>query len=173
MKETAMKTTEVLEDLAVASLAGYVGTKAMEPVSMKLYELESEQARQQEDEARPGPPYQLAAEKIFGAFGVTLKGKALQRGSMAMHYGLALSWSPLYVLLRRKTAMTSVGAGLTTGAAMSLIADEAMTPMFGFSAPNKAYPLVTHLRGFVAHLAFGLAVAATCELAWALRGRRP
>ncbi len=77
------------------------------------------------------------------------------------------------MLLRRKTAMTTVGAGLTTGAAMSLIADEGMTPLFGFSAPNKAYPLVTHLRGFVAHLAFGLAVAATSELAWALRGRRP
>lgn len=160
-----MKTVELLEDLAVASLAGYVGTKAMEPVSMKLYQLESEQARTQEDEARPGPMYQIAAQKIFGAFGITLEGKALQRGSMLMHYGLALSWSPLYVLLRRTTAMTPVGAGLTTGAAMSLIADEGMTPMLRFSAPNKAYPLVTHLRGFLAHLAFGPAVAATSELA--------
>jgi uncharacterized membrane protein YagU involved in acid resistance len=168
-----MKTAEILEDLAVASLAGYVGTKAMEPVSMKLYQLESEQARTQEDEVRPGPPYRIAAQKIFGALGVKLEGKALEAASMGMHYGLAVSWSPLYVLLRRKTAMTTVGAGLTTGAAMSLIADEGMTPLFGFSAPNKAYPLVTHLRGFVAHLAFGLAVAATSELAWALRGRRP
>jgi hypothetical protein len=168
-----MKTAEVLEDLAVASLAGYVGTKAMEPVSMKLYQLESEQARKQEDEARPGPPFRIAAQKISGALGMNLEGKALEVASMAMHYGLAVSWSPLYVLLRRKTAMTTVGAGLTTGAAMSLVADEGMTPLFGFSAPNKAYPLVTHLRGFVAHLAFGLAVAATSELAWALRGRRP
>lgn len=166
-----MKTTEVLEDLAIASLAGYVGTKAMEPVSMKLYELESAQARRQEDDARPGPPYQIAAQKIFGAL-VNLEGKALERGSMAMHYGLALSWSPLYVLLRRKTAMTSLSAGLATGAAMSLIADEGMTPLFRFSAPNKAYPLVTHLRGFLAHLVFGLAVAGTSEAAWALRGRR-
>ena len=59
------------------------------------------------------------------------------------------------------------------GAAMSLVADEAMTPLAGFSAPNSAYPLVTHLRGFAAHLVFGLAVAATCELAWGLRRRRP
>jgi uncharacterized membrane protein YagU involved in acid resistance len=92
---------------------------------------------------------------------------------MAMHYGLALSWSPLYVVLRRQARMRPVVAGLAAGAAMSLVADEAMTPLAGFSAPNSAYPLVTHLRGFAAHLVFGLAVAATCELAWGLRRRRP
>lgn len=59
------------------------------------------------------------------------------------------------------------------GSAMSLIADEAMTPALGFSAPNRAYPLVTHLRGYLAHLAFGLAVAGVTEAGWCLRGRRP
>jgi hypothetical protein len=44
---------------------------------------------------------------------------------------------------------------------------------YGFSAPNRAYPPATHLRGFAAHLAFGLAVAAATESAWCLRGRRP
>lgn len=51
-----MKVTEALEDLAIAWVAGAVGTKAMEPVSMKLYELESEQDRARENAARPGPP---------------------------------------------------------------------------------------------------------------------
>jgi hypothetical protein len=56
---------------------------------------------------------------------------------------------------------------------MSLIADETMTPALGFSAPNRAYPLATHLRGVAAHPVFVLAVAAVTEAAWALRGRRP
>jgi len=168
-----MQVTEALEDLATAWVAGYVGTKAMEPVSMKLYELESEQDRAREDAARPGPPYELAAKKIFGAAGIVLEGKARERASMFMHYGLALSWSPLYVLLRRKARMSPLRAGLATGTAMSLIADEMLTPLAGFSAPNRAYPLVTHLRGFIAHQVFGLAVAATCETLWAWRGRRP
>ncbi|PVZ52661.1 DUF1440 domain-containing protein [Arthrobacter sp. H-02-3] len=168
-----MKVAEALEDLATAWVAGYVGTKAMEPVSMKLYELEPARDRAREDAARPGPPYELAAKKIFGAAGIMLEGKALERASMFMHYGLALSWSPLYVLLRRRAGMGVVAAGLLTGTAMSLIADETMTPLAGFSAPNRAYPLVTHLRGFAAHQVFGLAVAATCEALWALRGRRP
>lgn len=168
-----MKLRGVVEDVLTAWIAGYVGTEAMEPVSMKLYDLESEQARAQEDAARPGPPYELAAKKIFGAAGIALQGKSLQTGSMFMHYGLALSWSPLYALLRRTTRMTPLGAGLVLGTAMSVIADEIMTPMAGFSAPNRAYPLATHLRGFVAHQVFGMAVAATCEGIWALFQRRP
>ncbi|MDP9445176.1 MAG: hypothetical protein M3P83_12820, partial [Actinomycetota bacterium] len=61
-------------------------------------------------------------------------------------------------------------AGLATGAAMSLIADELMTPAFGFSAPNLDYPLVTHARGLAAHLTFGLAVAGVVEAGWTATG---
>lgn len=75
-------------------------------------------------------------------------------------------------MLRRARDVHPFLAGLGTGAAMSLVADEAMTPLLGYSAPNRAYPLATHLRGFLAHLVFGLAVTATTETAWALRGRR-
>ncbi len=168
-----MKLSSLIEDVAVTSAAGYMGTRAMEPVSMKLYELESAADREREDAVRPGPPYEIAAKKIAGLVGVTLQGKALTRASLAAHYGLALSWSPLYLLLRRTTSLPPVVAGLGTGAAMSVIADEWMTPALGFSAPNRAYPLATHLRGVIAHLVFGLGVAATTEALWAARGRRP
>lgn len=49
---------------------------------------------------------------------------------------------------------------------MSLVADELIAPTLGFTAPNRAYPLATRLRGVAAHLVFGLAVAATTETAW-------
>lgn len=168
-----MKLLPLLEDLAVSAVAGYVGTKAMEPVGMKLYELESEADRQREDAVRPGMPYEIAATKIAGLVGVSVEDAALQRAALVAHYGLALSWSPLYLLLRRTTSLGPVVAGLGTGAAMSAVADEWMTPTFGFSAPNRAYPLATHLRGVVAHLVFGLGVAATTEALWAARHRRP
>jgi hypothetical protein len=56
---------------------------------------------------------------------------------------------------------------------MSVVADELITPAFGFSAPNLDYPLVTHARGFAAHLVFGLAVAVSFEAGWALTRRQP
>ncbi len=165
--------TRLLTDLALAPVAGYVGTKVMEPVSSKLYELESEQDRRREDEARPGMPYAIAARKVADLVGLRLSDRQHERLSLAFHYGLAIQWAPLYPLLRRRTSLSPVAAGLATGAAMSLVADEMMTPALGFSAPNRAYPLSTHLRGFVAHLVFGLGVAAVTETGWRLLRQRP
>ncbi len=168
-----MRLRTLLGDFALSTAAGYLGTKAMEPVSMKLYEMESEQDRAREDAARPGPPFQVAAEKLTKAFDIQLSEQQMSRLSLAFHYGLAIQWAPLYPLLRRRTNLNPVTAGLATGAAMSVIADELMTPAFGFSAPNLDYPLVTHARGLLAHLAFGLAVAAVVETGWTLLHNRP
>jgi hypothetical protein len=159
-------------DLILAAAAGYVGTKAMEPVSMKLYDMESAADREREDAVRPGPPYRIAAEKLSRHVGLDLSDEQLDRLSLAFHYGLAIQWAPLYPLLRRSTGWSPPIAGLATGAAMSIVADELITPAFGFSAANLDYPLSTHLRGVIAHLVFGLAVAGTVEAGWAVgRGR--
>lgn len=163
----------VLTDLALAPIAGYAGTKLMEPVSSKLYDFESQTDREREDAARPGAPYALAADKTADLLGLDLSDKNKQRLALIFHYGLAIQWAPVYAVLRRRTSLGSASAGLVTGAAMSLIADEMMTPALGFSAPNRAYPLSTHVRGLVAHLVFGLGVAATTELGWKLLGQAP
>ena len=168
-----MKLRRTVTDLALSAGAGYVGTRAMEPVSMRLYEWESDAARAREDAARSGEPYRIAAEKLSRLAGLDLNEKQLSRLALVFHYGLALQWAPLYTLLRRRTGLAPISAGLLTGAAMSVVADELMTPAFGFSAPNLDYPLVTHLRGFAAHLVFGTAIAATVETGWALLRQRP
>lgn len=159
-----MRTQELVADIGTGVVGGYVGTKVLEQVSMKLYELESEGGRQREDEVRPGSPPEIAARRTTQLLGLQLSDKSI--GFLAtylFHYGLGMSWGAVYTLLRRRTRWNAAATGLGTGAAMSLIVDEGMTPALGFSAPNRDYPLVTHLRGFVAHLVFGLGVAATAE----------
>lgn len=74
-----------------------------------------------------------------------------------------IRWGAVYMLLRRRTDLSPMPAGLLVGTAMSLLVDEGMTPLLGFTAPNRDYPLVTRLRGFVAHLVFGLGTAGTAE----------
>lgn len=96
------------EDLVVASLAGYLATKAMEPVTQKLYERESEQDRACEDAARPGPPDRIAAQKLTRLVGLRLDEQQLDKAAPVFHYGLAISWAPVYAVLRR-------GRGLTPG----------------------------------------------------------
>ena len=164
-----MRIPEAVTDTGIGLIGGFVGTKVMEPVSMKLYEWEPEESRRREDAVRPGPPYQVAANKIADRLDLDLSDSQRQRLGMAFHYGLGMAWGPVYTLLARRSGLNPVAAGLLTGAAMSIIADELMTPAMGASAPNRDYPLVTHLRGFVAHLAFGLGVAATAELLFRLR----
>lgn len=166
-----MNINDTLLDLAIAPLAGYVGTKVMEPVSMSLYQLEPESDRNQEDAVRPGAPYRIAAQKTLDALGVHLEGEALERAALVFHYGLAIGWASTYSLVRRTTSMNPITAGLACGAAMSLLVDEWMTPALGFSAPNNRYPMSTHLRGFAAHIVFGLAIAAVTEMARAVLKR--
>ncbi len=154
-----------IADVGIGVIAGYVGTKVMEPVSMKLYALESAEARRREDEVRPGLPYEIAARKITQLLGLQLPDTVVRSlGTYLFHYGLGMSWGAVYTLLRGRTRWNPVATGLGTGAAMSLLVDAGLTPLLGFSAPNRAYPLVTHLRGFVAHLVFGLGVAATADV---------
>jgi len=159
-----MGLTQTGADIAIGLIGGYVGTKVMAPVSMKLYELESEQARQQEERVRPGPPYEIAARKTTEMLGLHLSDTQVEMvGTLGFHYGLGMSWGVVYQVLRRTTGLPAPAAGLLMGAAMSLIVDEGMTPLLGFSAPNRDYPLVTHLRGVVAHLVYGLGTAAAAE----------
>jgi len=168
-----MKTQHLVEDLALGAASGYLATKVMEWVSSTLYAWESQESRAREDAARPGPPFQIAAEKNARLLGFDLSEEQLERAGMAFHYGLAMSWAPLYALIRRRWHTPPLTTALATGAAMSLIVDEALTPALGYSAPNRAYPAVTHVRGILAHLAFGAAVAVVTEAGWALRHRRP
>ena len=69
------------------------------------------------------------------------------------------------------SALGPVAAGLVTGASQSLLLDELITPAIGASAPNRAYPASTHLRGLAAHLAYGLGIAAVTETVWKATGK--
>jgi hypothetical protein len=51
---------QIIADIGAGLIGGYAGTKAMEPIEMKLYEMEPETARKQEEAVRPGSPYEAA-----------------------------------------------------------------------------------------------------------------
>lgn len=159
-----MKAKEIVLSTSASLAAGYIATKVMESASMKMYEMEPEEIRKKEDEVRPGPPYEIAAKKTAALFGKELTGSQVKKGGMAFHYGLGLAWAPVYSIIKHNTNLSPVVNGLLTGATMSLIVDEGLTPALGFSAPNKKYPWQTHLRGFAAHLIYGVAVAGVYEL---------
>lgn len=153
----------IAAQIGAGLIGGYIGTKVMEPAGAKLYELEPAADRKREDEVRPGSPSTIAARKAAARFGIALSDKRAERLGTLVHYGLGAGGGVLYVMLRRATGMHPLLAGLATGAVISLVIDEGLTPALGFSAPNDQYPAVTHARGFAAHLVYGLSLAVAAE----------
>ncbi len=157
------KTRTLLIDVAVGLAAGLAATKMYGYAQQAFYRPMPRHVRRQEERARPAPSSQVAAEKTAESLGYSLDERQRELAGAAVHYGLGATWGPIYSLLRRHGGMQPLGAGFLTGATLSLIVDEGLTPVLGFSAPNRDYPALTHVRGFLNHLAYGAAVAVTAE----------
>jgi len=99
--------------------------------------------------------------------------RRLRPVAKAVHHGLGMAWGPIYCLLRRRGGMRPLGAGLVAGASLSIVVDEGLTPALGLSAPNRAYPAATHVRGLLAHLVWGAAAALAAEAIYRLTGTAP
>jgi hypothetical protein len=147
------RTQTLLVDVAVGLAAGLVATKAYGLVQEAFYRSTPKNVRQEEERVRPAPSSELAAAKIAESLGYSLDKRQRKLAGNAVHYGL--------------------GAGILTGATLSLIVDEGLAPALGFSAPNQDYPALTHVRGFFNHLAYGAAVAVTAEAFYWFTNARP
>lgn len=169
-----MKTSEaLLADVAIGLTAGLFATSLTGPIQNLLYRLTPEPVKRREEQVRPGSPTEVAAKKLAGALDARLDDKQIEMAATAIRYGSGAPRGTVYAFLRRQSGMTPVGAALATGVSMSLILDEALTPAMGFSAPDRDYPLATHLRGLTAHLAFGAIVAASVEILYRLTRTTP
>jgi uncharacterized membrane protein YagU involved in acid resistance len=162
-----------LADLAIGLVAGLVATKVTALAEQALSKPMPASIKRREAQVRPGPSAKVAARKTADTLGYALDEQRIKPAARALHYGLGMAWGPIYSLLRRHSRMEPLGAGLVTGAALSLIVDEALTPALGFSAPSRDYPTATHLRGFAGHLVYGAAAALTAEAIYRLTDTTP
>lgn len=163
-----------LADIAVGLLAGLVATQVTNLVQGPLRRLTPVRVTLWERLVRPGASSSLvAARKVAAHLDPSLGRQETELLGKLIHNGIGMAWGPVYGLLRRHGSMTPVGAGLATGTAMSLILDEAVVPALGLSAPNQDYPILTHVRGFVAHLVYGAVAALTTEAVHRLTNTLP
>lgn len=72
------------------------------------------------------------------------------------HYAMGVASGAIYGVAAEVVPRTTVGEGLPFGAAVWVIADEAVVPALGLSKPGSEYPLSTHVYAFTSHLVFGL-----------------
>jgi hypothetical protein len=78
-------------------------------------------------------------------------------GGAVAHYAMGLTSGAIYGAAAEVIPATTLGEGLPFGAAVWLLADEAIVPALGLSKPGSEYPLSVHVYAFTSHLVFGLA----------------
>ena len=131
------------------------------------------EVKEHEGRLRPEPTSRVAARKIAERLGYRLEERRLKLATMAVRYGMGVTWGPIYSLLRRQTRMGPLPAALATGAAMSLVLDEMLVPALGLSPAPQAFPATTHIRGLLNHLVYGAAAALAAETVYRLTGTTP
>ena len=76
-------------------------------------------------------------------------------GALA-HYAMGATSGAIYGVAAELAPATTAGQGLPFGAAVWLVADEAIVPALGLSKSAKEYPLSTHVYAFTSHLVYGV-----------------
>ena len=72
------------------------------------------------------------------------------------HYAMGATSGAIYGVAAELAPATTAGQGLPFGAAVWLVADEAIVPALGLSKSAKEYPLSTHVYAFTSHLVYGV-----------------
>lgn len=144
----------LVSDLVVGAAAGYVGSRVMDLTTTAVYERTSAQARAREVAANPdGTPLTLgrALARATGQEGdraaYALAGKA--------HRGLGMTYGAVAALLAGR-GVPPVAAGIATGAGAFALVDE--LALSAVLPPPTAYPVASHVRGALGHLALGATV---------------
>jgi hypothetical protein len=151
-------------DLAIGLCAGLAATYVTNLAQTPLKWVTPDSVDRHEKKVRPGASSSLvAAQKLAETLDVSPSPRQEEQLGTAIHFAIGIGWGPVYILLRRYGGLRPVGAALASGAAMSLILDEALVPALGLSAPNHHYLAATRVRGFVAHLVYGAAVGVATE----------
>ena len=151
-------------DIAVGLVAGLAATQVTNLAQKPLKRVTPDNVDRHEKRVRPGASSSLvAAQKITKMLDLPHSQRKEELLGSTIHFATGVSWGPVYGLLRRYAGLQPLGAALATGGAMSLILDETLVPALGLSAPNQHYPTFTRIRGLVAHLVYGTAVAFAAE----------
>lgn len=158
------KERSIALDLLKGAIAGAAATWVMGRVTTLLYQMQDEETKDEETEARDGKTaYGVAAEKAAALFGQDLDDQQRQRLGMAIHWALGIGTGALYAALRDRWEGAGWAGGLGLGATFWGVVDEGMNPALGLTPGPGAFAAETHVRGLLGHLSFGVVTETTLK----------
>jgi hypothetical protein len=146
-------------------LVGLAASKALDEVSIALYENEDRTTRWAENRARQNRhAYERAVEQLAGFAGRSLNRRQRKVYGWKFHQAFGLLGGLQYVALRRRHPRIGAGMGLLFGAAFFVLVDELMMPLLRWTPGPRAFSWKVHARGAAAHIAYGVAAEAAARV---------
>lgn len=143
---------------------GFVATQVLDLVSIYLYENLKAEDRLHEDRVRGGhQAYEVMVDKIARNSDRRLSEPQIKYWGWKFHRLFGLFGGVQYMLLRRFFPKVSKGMGLNYGVGFFLLADQFLIYLVGATPGPAKFSWKTHLRGAVAHIAYGVAAELTAR----------
>jgi hypothetical protein len=157
--------------LGIGAATGYCSSRLMDQATSWYRHHQSEASRRREEELAPGGAGTLIGKKLGDIVGHDVTDEEAAKIGLFAHRSLGVAWGVAAAALVR-AGIRPMPAGLIAGAAAFLVVDEGANAAF-FTPPPQAYPIESHLRGVVGHLAYGVSVGAMLSMAQWFGARRP
>jgi hypothetical protein len=148
------------------AVAGAVGTWLMDVVTQKVLEHQPAQVATREEQVRPNDRSSVGnlVARIESLVGVRLDERQRSAVEQLVHFGLGVAPGVAYAALRHRLRPLGAANGLVYGILLWALNDEYLNSRLGLSAPFAAYPLESHVRGFVGHVTLGVATDVGLDL---------
>ena len=145
------------------AVAGVAATYLMDGVGTLLYEKwMSEAARRREREVEPEFPLTVLARRLLSKINGGASETQVALLSNAFHWGVGAFCGAVYGILEPLAPIERRLLGQPIAATM-LTVDEFVFSALGLCPPPSTFPYETHVRGVVAHMAYGLSLAVAYE----------
>ena len=157
--------------LGIGAASGYCSSRLMDQATSWYLQHQSEASRRREQELAPGGTAILIGKKLGSIVGRDLTDDAAAKVGLFVHRSLGVAGGITAAALVR-AGIRPMQAAIMLGAAVFLVVDEGANAAF-FTPPPQAYPIESHLRGVVGHLAYGASVGAMLSMAQLFGAMRP
>lgn len=157
--------SSTLQDIGIGLAAGTVGGEALKRTAQLLWDNTDPKKKLREEAIEPRDPFIVLAQRVWPLFSEKSPTRAQQKQfETGVMTALGAGGGVAYVLLARRWPFGWLLGGTIFGTVFYLLEDEGMGPALGLAGDNRKYPAEAHVRGLVAHLAFGLVAAGVARL---------
>jgi hypothetical protein len=154
--------SNAIKDLGVGAAIGYGASMAMDRATdwylgHQCKESRLREEEEEEEEVAPGGAPVLVGKKLAGLVGRGVSDENAAKIGTMVHRALGMTYGVTAAALSTTGVPPLVG-GIATGTAAFVVVDEAF--LSAVFTPPWAYPIESHVRGVVGHLAYGTVTGA-------------